>query len=144
MEDVHDVVELRRDVRGQHGRPDAKDRGQPAHHQIVRVARIPVQVRLVDIVGPDGVERRDVAGHAGHEAGQERSETQAEHARWEVMEKHDGDGEVVIELRLSVLVPGERSGGLIYLVRDEARRRSGLGGADDHGLGAHAGPGARR
>ena len=53
-------------------------------------------VGLIDVVGPDGVEGSDVAGHAGHEAGEEGGQAQAEHAGREVVEQHDGDGQVVV------------------------------------------------
>src|SRR3712207_8899218 len=44
-----------------------------------------VYVGLVDVVGPDGVEGRDVARHPAHERGQERGQTYPEHPRREVV-----------------------------------------------------------
>src|ERR1700750_1973504 len=55
-----------------------------------------VDVSLIDVVGPDGVEGGDVASHAGHEAGEEGGETEAEDSCGEEVEEHDRDGEVVV------------------------------------------------
>ena len=72
------------------------DRGHAAHPEIVLVGALLVDVGLVDVVGPDGVEGGDVARHAGHEAGQQRGEAQAEHAGREVVQQQGGHGEVVV------------------------------------------------
>ena len=55
-----------------------------------------VDVGLIDVVGPDGVEGGDVAGHSGHEAGQQGGEAEAEDSCRKEVEEHDGDGEVVV------------------------------------------------
>ena len=59
-----------------------------------------VDVGLIDVVGPDGVEGGDVARHARHEAGQQGGQAEAKDAGWEIVQQHDGDGEVVVETGL--------------------------------------------
>ena len=60
------------------------------------VSSLLVDVGLIDVVGPDGIEGGDVAGHAGHEAGEERGEAEAQDSSGEEMEEHDGNSEVVV------------------------------------------------
>ncbi len=55
-----------------------------------------VDVGLIDVVGPDRVEGGDVAGHAGHEAGEQSGQAETEDSCWEEVQEHDGDGEVVV------------------------------------------------
>ena len=45
--------------------------------------------RAVDVVGPDGGESADVAGHAGHEAGDERGDPQAQQSRAAIARQHE-------------------------------------------------------
>ncbi len=96
LEGVHDVVEAGGGVGGGDGEQDAADGGHAAHPEIVGVGAALVDVGLVDVVGPDGVEGGDVAGHAGHEAGEQRGEAEAEDAGGKEAKEHDGDGEVVV------------------------------------------------
>ena len=96
LQRVHDVVEVGDEVGGTDGERDAADGGHAAHPEIVGVGGALVDVGLIDVVGPDGVEGGDVAGHAGHEAGEQRGEAEAEDSGWEEVEEHDGDGEVVV------------------------------------------------
>ena len=96
LERVHDVVEVGDEVGGADGEDDASYGGHAAHPEIVGVGCLFVDVGLVDVVGPDGVEGGDVAGHSGHEAGEESGEAEAEDSGWEEVEEHDRDGEVVV------------------------------------------------
>ena len=102
LERVHDVVEVGDGVGCADGEDDAAYGGHAAHPEVVRVGRLLVDVGLVDVVGPDGVEGGDVAGHSGHEAGEKSGEAEAEDAGWEEVEEHDRDGEVVVIDRVAV------------------------------------------
>ena len=119
LQRIHDVVEAEHDVGRAHRNQDADDGGPSAHLQVVRVARALVDVGLVEVEGPDGIEGGDVAGHAGHEAGEQRGEAEAENAGGEVVEQHVGDGEVVVEDGLAVGVEHDFAGDGIDLGRDE-------------------------
>ena len=48
-----------------------------AHGEIVRVRAAGTKIRLIDVVGPDGVEGGDVSRHPAHEAREERREARA-------------------------------------------------------------------
>ncbi len=54
------------------------DGGDPPHPQQVGVRRLPVDDGVIDVVGPDGVEGADVARLAGHEAGEQRGDPEAD------------------------------------------------------------------
>ena len=71
---------------------DASDGGPSADGHVVLVGSAGVNVGLVEVVGEDGVEGGDVAGHAAHEAGQQRGEAEAEDAGGKVVEQHVGRG----------------------------------------------------
>ena len=93
-----------RHVGGGDAHDDAEDRRHPAHPEVVRVAAVRGDVALVDVVGPDGVEGRDVAGHARHERGHQRRQPEPQQARGEILHEHHGDRHVVVEFDLAVLV----------------------------------------
>ena len=120
LQHVHDVVELRRDVRRQHRRRDAEDGRHAADPQVVRVARLRLQVRLIDVVRPHGVERRHVARHPRHEAGEQRGQAEAEHSGRKVTQQQRRDREVVIELRLTKRIEHQRCRALVHLERHDA------------------------
>src|SRR6185369_5038470 len=71
-------------------------------------------------VGPDRIEGCDIAGHAGHEAGKKCGESEAEKAGWEIVEQHVGDGEIVVEDGLAILIEHRLTGGFVDLCWDEA------------------------
>src|SRR5271168_3317413 len=78
LERVHDVVEVGDEVGCADGESDTADGGHAAHPEVVGVSAALVDVGLVDVVGPDGVEGGDVAGHAGHKAGEKGGEAETE------------------------------------------------------------------
>ena len=53
---------------------------QVGNLKIMVVAAPLHQVGLVDVIGPHGIECRDVAGHPRHEASQQRCQSKAEHS----------------------------------------------------------------
>ncbi len=60
---------------------------RPIEH-VVLVRSVLVDVGAVDVVGPDGGEGRDVAGHAAHEAGDQGGDAEAEQTRAAVADQH--------------------------------------------------------
>src|SRR5215813_11230707 len=70
----------------------------------MRVAGILPDIGLVNVVSPDRIERRNVAGHARHEASNQRRQAKPENAGWEVIQEQHRDRQVVVEFRLAVLV----------------------------------------
>ena len=101
LQRVHDVVEVDGRIGGRDRQQDAAHRGPSAHRHVVPVACALVNVGLVEVVGEDGVECRHVAGHAAHEAGQQRRQSQAENAGGKVVQQHVRRGHVVVEQRLA-------------------------------------------
>jgi hypothetical protein len=95
---VDDAREAEHQVRREHAQGDARHGGYAAHVEVVAVGGVPVDVRLVDVVGPDGVEGRNVAGHPAHERGEQRRQADAEHPCREVVGHRVGDGHVVVVL----------------------------------------------
>ena len=81
LQRVHDVVEVDRRIRGRNREQNAADRGPSSHSHVVPVAGALANVGLVEIVSKYSIESRYVACHAAHEAGQQRSEAEAENAR---------------------------------------------------------------
>ena len=59
-------------------RDDAENRAPAAYADVMRVAFVLADIGLVDVVGPHGGEGADVAGHARHEAGDQRGDAEAE------------------------------------------------------------------
>ncbi len=86
----------------------------------MRVGAFFVDIGLVDVVGPDGVEGGDVAGHSGHEAGEQRGEAEAEDSGREEVQEHDRDGEVVVVDRVAVGVEDGLAADGVGLLRDDA------------------------
>ena len=101
LQHVEDVVEARGAVGRQHARDDAEHRRRMTDAQIVPVGSTGADVRLINVVRPDRVERRDVAGHAGHEGRHQRGESQSQHPGRHVMREHHRDGEVVVRLAIA-------------------------------------------
>ena len=99
---------------------NAPDGRHAAHPEVVRVGALLVDVGLVDVVGPDGVECGDVARHSGHEAGQQGGEAEAQNAGGEEGEQHDGDGLVVVVDQDAVGVDHVLAGDGVGFDRDDA------------------------
>ena len=55
----------------------------------MRVGRVLAQERTVDVISPHGGERTDVAGHAGHEAGDECGNAQAQKSGAAISRQHE-------------------------------------------------------
>ena len=88
--------------------------------KIVRVGGALVDVGLVDVVGPDGVEGGDVRGHAGHETREQSGEAETEDSRGKVAQKHDRDGEIVVVDGLAVGVEDRVAGDSVGFLRDDS------------------------
>ena len=67
LEDVHDVVERRGEVRRAHAGEDAEHRGPPTHCQVVGIRAVLLDMALIEVIGEDRVERGHIAGHSAHE-----------------------------------------------------------------------------
>ena len=93
----------------------------------MRVAGLLVDEGAVDVVGPDGGEGADVAGHAGHEAGDQRGDAEAEQAGAAVADQHQRQHFVVAVL----------AGGLGDVLGDEVHDAA--VGVLEHGEGEQAG-----
>ena len=103
LQEIHDVVEVRRQV----GRCDRKRRHPPpwltrATVKVMRIGRMLADVALIKIVGPDGVERGDVARHAGHERCHQRRQSDAQHSGWIELSHERGQRLIVVGLRRPV------------------------------------------
>ena len=107
---VHEVLEAEGDVGRPDRREDPDDRGPLADLHIMGVGLALLDVGAVDVIGPDGVERRDVAGHARHEAREQRRDGQAEEAVGQVVLHEQDEGRVVV---------GRGKGALAELRQDE-------------------------
>src|SRR3982751_536881 len=75
LEIIHHVLEAHSDIRGADAKENPNERGPTPHAQVVLVGLVRLDVRLIQVVGPYRVESRYVAGHARHEARQERGES---------------------------------------------------------------------
>ena len=60
------------------------------------------EIALIDVVGENGVERRHVAGHAGHERCQQRREPEPQEPVGEIVQQHRWGGEIVVEYRMAL------------------------------------------
>ena len=96
LQHVHDVVELPGGVGAGHADEQADHRGRAGPPQRWASVEFLVHVALVDVVGPDGVERGDVARHAGHERGHQRGQADAQHAVGEILREHGRHDHVVV------------------------------------------------
>ena len=67
LQDVHDVVERRGEVRRAHAGEDAEHRGPPPHRQVVGIRAVLLDMALIEVIGEDRVERGHIAGHSAHE-----------------------------------------------------------------------------
>ena len=75
-------------VGGADGDDDAEDRGPAADADVVLVVGILVDQRLVDVVGPHRGKGAHVAGHAAHEARNQRRDAEAEQAGRQIANHH--------------------------------------------------------
>ena len=71
LEVVHDVGEAGRQERGPNRNDSGDDRGDSANLDVVDVSLVLDDVVLPDVHAEDGVKRRDVRGHTGHERRQQ-------------------------------------------------------------------------
>src|ERR1700736_543463 len=88
LEQVHDVVEVGRKVGGGDTDTDPDDSRGATHPQQRGIVRLRPEISLVNIIGPNRVERGDIAGHSRHERSHQRSEPEAENSRWKIMSEH--------------------------------------------------------
>src|SRR5205807_8969551 len=77
----------------------SKDGSGAPHPQVVLIACIGAQIRLINIVSPDCVECGDIAGHARHETREKRSNAEPQHAGGELMQEHTRSEEHTSELQ---------------------------------------------
>jgi hypothetical protein len=96
LQKIHDVVELRGEIGGGDREHDADDRGDAAHRQVMRSGGFRADVALINVVGEDRVEGRDVARHAGHERRHQRGEPDAQHAARIELSHQRGERLIVI------------------------------------------------
>ena len=120
LQRIHDVVEVDRGICCRDRQQNSADRSPSAHRHVVPVAAALVNVGLVEVVGKDGIEGRDVAGHAAHEAGQQRRKPEAENAGGEIMQQHIGRGHVVVKQRVAAGVEHGLAGDRVDLGRHQA------------------------
>src|ERR1017187_4947183 len=92
---IHDALEMHHQVGRANADQHAQDGAPAAHADVVGIGGFLAENGAVDIVGPDGGESADVAGHAGHEPGDQGGDTQAHQARSAVARQHDGEHFVV-------------------------------------------------
>src|SRR6202789_3876724 len=92
---VHDGGCVGDQVGGADGDDHADNGGPAAHGDVVLVGGALVHEGAVDVVGPDGGEGADVAGHAGHEACDERCDAESEQAGAAVADEHEREDFVV-------------------------------------------------
>jgi hypothetical protein len=81
LQHVHNVIEATCGIRSHYGKRNTKDSRHAAHPQVMLVASRAIDIGLVDIPGPDSVERRHIACHSGHEAGQQRRQPKTKDTR---------------------------------------------------------------
>ena len=101
LQEIHDVSEQAGQVSCRDAHDNPENGGHPANFKIVlRITFLIVShranVALINIIGPHGVERRDVACHARHERGQQGSDAQAEHTGGEILFQQRDDRIVVV------------------------------------------------
>ena len=65
LQQVHDVVVALGHIRSHDRERDSAYGRQPGYFQVVRIRSALADIALVDIVGPDSIERSDVPSHAG-------------------------------------------------------------------------------
>src|SRR5262249_16024439 len=95
---VHDAGELHHQIGCSNTDKNAYDRRPTAHTYVVIVATLAVNQWFINVVGPNGGEGSDVAGHAGHEASDERGDTEAQQAGAAVSGEDERE-DVVIAVR---------------------------------------------
>src|SRR5262249_28394250 len=97
LKHVHDVVESRRKICRRYRDRYAKHSRHSPHPKVMMIARTFLDVALIDVVRPDGVERRHIPGHARHEARHQSSQPYSENPRRKVVTKHHRDRHIVVE-----------------------------------------------
>src|SRR5919204_3702798 len=61
-------------------------------------------IGLVDVIRPNSIKSRYIARHAGHEARQQRRQSQAQYARGKVVQQHVRYRQVVVQDRSAFVV----------------------------------------
>ena len=97
LKQIHDVVEVRGEISRAHTNDDAYHGGRASHPQQRGIMRLWPQIRLINVVGPDSVERSHVASHPGHERRHQGGQTQAKNSRRKIMPQHERNDEIVVE-----------------------------------------------
>ncbi len=67
---VHNTVEPSCQISGADAQDNPNHGDDTSHPQVVTIGRIALDVRAVDVVGPDRIEGGDVSGHARHKRGE--------------------------------------------------------------------------
>ena len=81
LQEVHDVVEMRGQIRRRYREDNTRYRRYAPYHQIVAIRRAPADVTLINVVREHRVEGRYVACHPRHKGSHERSQADPQHAR---------------------------------------------------------------
>ncbi|MBA7579474.1 hypothetical protein ES708_21345 [subsurface metagenome] len=96
LQEIHYIVEHA----GHIGCPDAHEnaeyRSQLCYPEIMPVGFTPVNVALVYVIGPHRIEGGNVPGHAGHERGHQRGESESQYPRREIIPEQHRDHLIVI------------------------------------------------
>ncbi len=120
LEHVHDVVKPVGHVCGRNRQRNAEDGRHALHPEVVLVGRFFVDIRLVNVVCPHRVEGGDIAGHAGHEAGEQRGQPKPENSSGKVVKQHVGDCQIVVKLHIARFIEFRTAGVRIDFRRDES------------------------
>src|SRR5690348_9445308 len=92
---IHDAQKLHHEIGGADADEDSEYRAPAAHGDVMRVGCIFANEGAVDVVGPDRGEGADVAGHAGHETGDEGRDAEAQEARAAIAREHQRQNLIV-------------------------------------------------
>ena len=85
---IHDAGELHHQIRGADANQHADHGRPPAHVHVVVVRALAIDQRPVDVIRPDGRERAHIPRHAGHEARDQRGNSEAKQTRPAVAREH--------------------------------------------------------
>ena len=89
------LVEAHGEIRRADADDQADDGAPAAHRYVMRVGRGLAHEGAIEIVGPDGGEGADVAGHPGHESGDQRGDAEAEQAGSHIARHHQREHIVI-------------------------------------------------
>src|SRR6266851_5760257 len=92
---IHDAREGHHEIGSAHADQNTKNGAPAAHGNVVRVGLILIDECAIDVIGPNGGEGADVPGHAGHEAGDEGSDSETQETRTAVTRQHERQNFVV-------------------------------------------------